>query len=61
MNNDNQTTTTNTNNEPSNMDKLNGFVTKAKPHVANAIDYAKKNPDTVLLGVIAFLLTDIVD
>jgi hypothetical protein len=59
MNNDNQTL--NTNNEPSKMDKLNDLATKAKPHVANAIDYAKKNPDTVLLGLIAFLLTDITD
>jgi hypothetical protein len=51
--------TTDTNNDPSKMDQLNDLAAKAKPHVASAIDYAKKNPDTVLLGVIALLLTDI--
>jgi hypothetical protein len=56
---DNQTNNQDTNTEPTKMDQLNDLAAKAKPHVANAIDYAKKNPQTVLLGVIALLLTDI--
>lgn len=50
--------TTNTTDQSA-TDKANELIAKAKPHLANAVDYAKKNPDTVLLGVIAFLLTDL--
>jgi hypothetical protein len=41
--------------------KGNDLMEQAKPKIAQAIDYAKKNPDTVLLGTIALLLTDIFD